>query len=270
MVKTAKKNKRKKRNNTRRTLTGRTLTGRTLTGGTPTFIEVDGKYKNGKMMKYTVKRTKMNKKQQEGYAKKHKVFYPLNKPSRLSDILDIDIKKMKFLTRPIFSPSNPEKNRPDKEDYQTVSINNKEDIENIEITNKIIKNIIDDVSTKNIKSNNQQKYDNDIPKFIQEYKNFIKNNKSMLLKETNETIGWKLLNTPIFLNKIGTKYGFISAELPDLEELQKQMDAPPIAKTNGVQTNTNVSAVNEEPAIIVPEHIRFSKRLKQKIADATK
>ena len=208
----------------------------------------------------------MDKGQQEGYAKLHKVFYPLNEPSDFLDIFKIDPKKMKLLTKPFFSPSN-SNNKPDEEESQTIVINSLNDREDVRVANQIIQNINNDKTIPK----SSQKYDGDIPTFIQEYKKLIETHKNILLYNVvDSTKGRKMLNTPVFLNIIGKKYGYITDELPDLDDLEKQMAAPSMAAINSVQ-NASAAAAAAGPALILkpvalPKHILFSKRLKQFIA----
>lgn len=265
MVKTFKKNK--KRNNKTskklsfKKLSGHKLIGHKLSGGDPMFIKTVAQYKDGILVKYNIQRTKMDKGQQEGYAKLHKVFYSLNEPSNFLDIFKIDPKKMKYLTKPFFSPHDPNRT-PYTEDEQTIVINSMGDFEDIKTTNQIIQNIMNDTTIPK----SSQKYDADIPTFIQEYKKLIETNKNIFLAKTDLTKGWKMLNTPVFLNIIGKKYGYITTELPDLDDLEKQMTAPSIGTIKSVQPAEAAGpALILKPAV-VPKHIQFSKQLKERIA----
>lgn len=265
MVKTVKRNK--KRNNKTskklsfKKLSGHKLSGHKLSGGKPLFIKTVAQYNDGILVKYNIQRTKMDKGQQEGYAKLHKVFYSLNEPSNFLDIFKIDPKKMKYLTKPFFSPPDPNR-APYTEDEQTIVINSMGDVDDIKTTNQIIQNIIND-NTIPVSS---QKYDTDIPTFIQEYKKLIENNKKMLLNNVVDyTKGWKMLNTPVFLNIIGKRYGYITTDLQDLDDLEKQMAAPSIGTINSVQPAAAAVGPVAVPAV-VPKHILFSKQLKQLIA----
>ena len=65
MVKTVKRNK--KRNNK----TSKKLSFKKLSGGKPLFIKTVAQYNDGILVKYNIQRTKMDKGQQEGYAKLH-------------------------------------------------------------------------------------------------------------------------------------------------------------------------------------------------------
>ncbi len=261
MVKTV--NKKNKRNNkTSKKLSGRKLSGRKLSGGKPLFIKTVAQYKDGILVKYNIQRNKMDKDQQEGYAKLHKVFYPLNEPSDFLDIFKIDPKKMKLLTKPFFSPSDPN-NKADEEESQTIVINSLKDREDVRVANQIIQNINNDTTIPK----SSQKYDSDIPTFIQEYKKLIETHKNMLLAKTDYTKGRKMLNTPVFLNIIGKKYEYITNELTDLEELQKQMDAPSIGTTTPVQTASAAGPAILKP-VVLPKHLLFSKQLKERIAAA--
>jgi hypothetical protein len=264
MVKTM--NKKNKRNNkTSKKLSGHKLSGRKLSGGKPLFIKTVAQYKDGILVKYNIQQNKMDKDQQEGYAKLHKVFYPLNEPSEFLDIFKIDPKKMKLLTKPFFSPSDPN-NKPDEEESQTIVINSLNDREDVRVANQIIQNINNDKTIPKSLNN----YDGDIPTFIQEYKKLIETHKNILLANTDYTKGRKMLNTPVFLNIIGKKYEYITDELPDLDDLEKQMAAPSMAAPSMGATNTVQNAAAAGPAIlkpaVVPKHIELSKRLKQLIA----
>jgi len=262
MVKTVKRNK-KRNNKTSKKLRGHKLISHKLSGGKPLFIKTVAQYNDGILVKYNIQRTKMDKGQLEGYAKLHKVFYSLNEPSDFLDIFKIDPKKMKYLTKPFFSPPDP--NRPlYTEDEQTIVINSMGDFEDIKTTNQIIQNIMNDTTIPK----SSQKYDADIPTFIQEYKKLIETNKNIFLAKTDLTKGWKMLNTPVFLNIIGKRYGYITTDLQDLDDLEKQMAAPSIGTINSVQP----AAAAVGPAIlkptVVPKHILFSKQLKERIAAA--
>jgi len=272
MVKTV--NKKNKRNNktskklsghklSGHKLSGHKLNGHKLNGGNPLFIKTVAQYKDGILVKYIIQQNKMDKGQQEGYAKLHKVFYPLNEPSDFLDIFKIDPKKMKLLTKPFFSPSN-SNNKPDEEESQTIVINSLNDREDVRVANQIIQNINNDKTIPK----SSQKYDGDIPTFIQEYKKLIETHKNIFLYNVvDSTKGRKMLNTPVFLNIIGKKYGYITDELPDLDDLEKQMAAPSMAAINSVQNASAAAgpALILKPAV-VPKHILFSKRLKQFIA----
>jgi hypothetical protein len=248
-----------------RALSGRALSGRALSGGKPLFIKTVARYKDGILVKYLIQRTKMDEDQQRGYANLHKVFYPLNEPSSFLDIFKIDPKKMKLLTKPFFSPPNTDPNNvpvDEETESQTIVINSFDDRNDVKVANQIIQNINNDTTIPAA----QHKYDGDIPTFIDEYKKFIERNKRILLLNTpNLTKGTKMLNTPVFLNIIGKKYGYITNELPNLEELQTQMFAPSMATTS--------EPVPEGPAaiprpVVLPKHIQYSKKLKEMIANA--
>lgn len=267
MVKTV--NKKNKRNNkTSKKLSGKKpigkkLIGKKLIGGKPLFIKTVAQYKDGILVKYNIQRNKMDKDQQEGYAKLHKVFYPLNEPSDFLDIFKIDPKKMKLLTKPFFSPSDPN-NKADEEESQTIVINSLNDREDVRVANQIIQNINNDTTIPK----SSQKYDGDIPTFIQEYKKLIETHKNIFLNNVVDyTKGRKMLNTPVFLNIIGKKYEYITNELTDLEELQKQMDAPSIGTINSVQTASAAGPAILKP-VVLPKHLLFSKQLKERIAAA--
>ena len=246
-------------------LNGHMLNGHMLNGGKPLFIKTVAQYKDGILVKYNIQRNKMDKDQQEGYAKLHKVFYPLNEPSDFLDIFKIDSKKMKLLTKPFFSPSDPN-NKPDEEESQTIVINSLNDREDVRVANQIIQNINNDTTIPKSLNN----YDGDIPTFIQEYKKLIETHKNIFLNNVvDSSKGRKMLNTPVFLNIIGKKYGYITDELPDLDDLEKQMAAPSMSAINSVQNASAVGPAVVGPAVVpavVPKHILFSKQLKQLIA----
>lgn len=187
---------------------------RRISGGKPKVITVKGYYKNGVLLYYRISH-KMNTEQQQKYADKHKVFYSTKSPSILDQIFSIDAEKVKNVVDQFFllkKPSYIEK-------YETIVVHDKDDIEKIETTNKIIANINGMTTISTLSTN----YNNNLSEFIPVYKQFIETNKSLLLK--NEK-GMELLNTPIFLNIIGLKFGFITEKFTDLEKIKEEMDKP--------------------------------------------
>lgn len=194
-------------------------TRRLLRGGKPDFIKIVAYHKDGLLVDYKIIYNNFENDDQKKYAKIHKVYYPIK-----GNNFHFDPKRIKIKSQNFFYPSNPLKM--DKSDFQTIAIHHPDDIEKIEITNKIIQNINDDKTIQN----SSQNYDGDKLKFIEEYTKFIRTNESTFLNGlSNKNSGRKLLNTPVFLNIIGTRYGFIKDELgkeEDLDEIKELMDAP--------------------------------------------
>ena len=194
-------------------------TRRLLRGGKPDFIKIVAYHKDGLLVDYKIVYNNFENYDQKKYAKLHKVYYPIK-----GNNFHFDPKRIKIKSQNFFYPSNPFKM--DKSDFQTIAIHHPDDIEKIEITNKIIQNINDDKTIQN----SSQNYDGDKLKFIEEYTKFIRTNESTFLNGlSNKNSGRKLLNTPVFLNIIGTRYGFIKDELgkeEDLDEIKELMDAP--------------------------------------------
>ena len=193
-------------------------TRRLLRGGKPDFIKIVAYHKDGLLVDYKIVYNNFDNDDQKEYAKIHKVYYPIK-----GDIFHFDPKRIKIKSQNFFYPSNPIKM--DKSDFQTIAIHHPDDMTKIEITNQIIQNINGDTTIQN----SLQKYDGNNSKLIDEYKKFIKTNENIFLNGLNDRrkLGRKLLNTPVFLNIIGTRYGFITSELEEnLDEIKELMDAP--------------------------------------------
>ena len=192
-------------------------TRRLLHGGKPDFIKIVAYHKDGLLVDYKIVYNNFDNNNQKEYAKIHKVYYPIK-----GDIMKFNPKIIKIKSQNFFYPSIPLNM---ESDFQTIAIHHPDDMKKIEITNQIIKNINGNTTIQN----SSQKYDGDNSKLIEEYKKFITTNENIFLKGLNDRrkLGRKLLNTPVFLNIIGTRYGFINSELEEnLDEIKELMDAP--------------------------------------------
>lgn len=193
-------------------------TRRLLHGGKPDFIKIVAYHKDGLLVDYKIVYNNFDNNNQKEYAKIHKVYYPIK-----GDIMKFNPKIIKIKSQNFFYPSNPLKM--DKSDFQTIAIHHPDDMKKIEMTNQIIQNINGDTTIQN----SSQQYNGNNSKLIEEYKKFITKNEEIFLKGLNDRrkLGRKLLNTPVFLNIIGTRYGFITSELEEnLDEIKELMDAP--------------------------------------------
>jgi hypothetical protein len=195
-------------------------TRRLLRGGKPDFIKIVAYHKDGLLVDYKIVYNNFDNDDQKEYAKIHKVYYPIK-----GDIMKFNPKKIKIKSQNFFYPSNPLKMN--ESDFQTIAIHHPDDMTKIKITNQIIQNINGDTTIQN----SLQKYDSNNSKLIEEYKKFITTNESIFLNGLSNNdrriLGRKLLNTPVFLNIIGMRYGFIDNELKEnLDEIKELMDAP--------------------------------------------
>ena len=214
-------------------------TRRLLRGGKPDFIKIVAYHKDGLLVDYKIMYDSFNIEDQNKYAKIHKVYYSIGSKSLFNDVMDlfkIEPKIVNIKIKSFFSL--PDKNSNYKlVDYQTIAIHHPDDIKKIEITNQIIQNINGDTTIQN----SLQKYDGNNSKLIEEYKKFIKTNEKTFLKNIDEPSGRKLLNTPVFLNIIGIRYGFIDTELENLDKIKELMDAP-ITTTSSTATSSTATS----------------------------
>jgi hypothetical protein len=159
----------------------------------------------------------------------------------------------------------------DKSDFQTIAIHHPGDMEKIEITNQIIQNINGNTTIQN----SSQKYDGDNSKLIEEYKKFITTNESIFLNGLNDRIklGRKLLNTPVFLNIIGTRYGFIKSELEEnLDEIKELMDAPMATSSTATSSTATSSTATSStgPTTFAPAPISTRRKISNRLRDLIK
>jgi|LauGreDrversion4_2_1035121.scaffolds.fasta_scaffold22147_2 hypothetical protein len=244
-------------------------TRRLLRGGKPDFIKIVAYHKDGLLVDYKIVYNNFDNDDQKEYAKIHKVYYPIK-----GDIFNFDPKRIKIKSQNFFYPSNPIKM--DKSDFQTIAIHHPDDMTKIEITNQIIQNINGDTTIQN----SLQKYDGNNSKLIDEYKKFIKTNENIFLNGLNDRrkLGRKLLNTPVFLNIIGTRYGFIKSELEEnLDEIKELMDAPmgPTSSTATSSTATSStgpasSTATAPTAPTAPAPVSTRRRLSNRLRDLIK
>jgi len=215
-------------------------TRRLLRGGKPDFIKIVAYHKDGLLVDYKIVYNNFDNNNQKEYAKIHKVYYPIK-----GDIMKFNPKKIKIKSQNFFYPSNPL--NMDKSDFQTIAIHHPDDMKKIEITNQIIQNINGNTTIQN----SSQKYDGDNSKLIEEYKKFITTNERIFLNGLNDRIklGRKLLNTPVFLNIIGTRYGFIKSELEEnLDEIKELMDAPMATSSTATSSTATSSTATSSTA----------------------
>ena len=242
-------------------------TRRLLRGGKPDFIKIVAYHKDGLLVDYKIMYDSFNIEDQNKYAKIHKVYYSIGSKSLFNDVMDLFKIEPKIVSNKIkYFFSLPDKNSNYKPvDYQTIAIHHPDDIKKIEITNQIIQNINGDTTIQN----SLQKYDGNNSKLIEEYKKFIKTNEKTFLNgltdkkfiKTNEKTflngltdknsGLELLNTPVFLNIIGIRYGFIDNELKEnLDEIKELMDAP--ITTSSTATSSTATSSMAPIAPIAP------------------
>ena len=228
-------------------------TRRLLRGGKPDFIKIVAYHKDGLLVDYKIIYNNFENDDQKKYAKMHKVYYPIK-----GNNFNFDPKRIKIKSQNFFYPSNPIKM--DKSDFQTIAIHHPDDIEKIEMTNKIIQNINGNTTIQN----SSQKYDGNNSKLIEEYTKFITANESIFLNGlNNKNSGRKLLNTPVFLNIIGRRYGFIQNELEEnLDKIKELMDAP--MTTSSTATSYTSPTTTFAPAPI-PTRRKISNRLRDLI-----
>ena len=188
-------------------------------GGEPDVITVNGLYDDDKeLVTYFILHSKMNDEQKEKYAEKHKVFIPSNTTilKTLGKMFDINTKRLKKNVDKYFYPANEKKKFTNT--YKTIVVHHAEDIQKIQMANKIIGNIKtnDAAFTDGMKT----KYDGkNINVVVSEYAKFITTNKDLLLTDfdKDKTVpavsgflkedGERMLKSPVFFKKIGQKYG---------------------------------------------------------------
>jgi len=241
-------------------------TRRFLRGGKPDFIKIVAYHKDGLLVDYKIVYNNFDNDDQKEYAKIHKVYYPMK-----GDIMKFNPKKIKIKSQNFFYPSNPLKM--DKSDFQTIAIHHPDDMKKIEITNQIIQNINGDTTIQN----SLKQYDGDNSKLIEEYKKFITTNESIFLNGLNDRrkLGRKLLNTPVFLNIIGTRYGFIKSELEEnLDEIKELMDAPmttssTATSSTGPASSTATAPTSPTAPAPVSTRRKISNRLRELISQSS-
>jgi hypothetical protein len=192
-------------------------------GGEPDVITVNGLYddtdKDKELVTYFILHSKMNDEQKQKYAEKHKVFIPSNTSilKTLGKMFDINTKRLKKNVDKYFYPANEEvQKKTFTNTYKTIVVHHAEDIQKIQMANKIIGNI--KTNDASFKDRLTTKYDGkNINVVVSEYVKFITTNKDLLLadfvKDKTEPVsgflkedGERMLKSPVFLKKIGQKY----------------------------------------------------------------
>lgn len=193
-------------------------------GKNPVFMKVVGYHQDGVLVKYDIKYG-MDNEQQKKYADTYNIYYSTKTPllGEILDMFDINPKKMKLKYNRFFSlNARNDPNQPVKaSDYETIVIHHPEDIAKINIAKTIIENF------KKITFSSPIQYDGKIPDFIRAYQKFINDNEKILLSGMDTEDGREILNTPVFLNIIGTHFKFIKSKLrDDLDKIKELMDSP--------------------------------------------
>lgn len=227
-------------------------TRRLLRGGKPDFIKIVAYNNDGFFVDYKIMYDSLNKEDQKKYSDLHRVYYSIGSKSLFNDVMDlfkIEPKIIKNKTKSFFSlpGKNPNYKSSDKpSDYQTIAIHHPDDIKKIQIANQIIKNINkntiinDNTTNENIKKTLQKTNEilysplNSIEKikeFIKAYRKFIMNtnNSNIFLgeiKEEDKKKAIEMLNTPVFLEIIGKRYGFINQNASLIQELIDEKEPP--------------------------------------------
>jgi hypothetical protein len=213
MNKTKNRKNRKNRKKTRRTR-----------GGEPEVITVEGLYtttksRNNELIAYHILRNKMNEAQKKDYADKYQVYIPPKSfLTQISKLFDIKPERLKMIFNQHFYPKIGRRNTI-KQEIKTVVIRDADDIEEIEIAQKITENLENAThSTSAIRFNDTftNEYDpatNNKQQIIDEYKNFVDDstNQRILLTGVVDRIkGKKMLRSPVFLKIIGIKGGIFT------------------------------------------------------------
>lgn len=198
-------------------------TRRLLRGGKPNFIKIVAYNKDGLLVDYKIMYDSFNKEDQKKYSDLHRVYYSIGSKSLFGDVMDLFKIEPKIVSNRIKSFfSLPGKNSNYKSvDYQTIAIHHPDDLNKIRIANQMIDNINKDTTVSN-----SRQFGSDIDGFIGAYKPFIGQHKEVFLKGVSDREkGWEMLNTPVFLEIIGNKYGFITEKLSDdLDTIKEKMD----------------------------------------------
>ncbi len=224
MVRTKNRKNRKNRKKTKK-----------VHGGDPNVITINGLYDDDdkELVTYFILHSKMNDEQKQQYAEKHKVFIPSK--SLFDNMLNINTKRLKKTVNKYFYPANEDvKKKKFTNSYKTIVVHDDEDIQKIKMANKIIGNI--KTNDANFTDEMKTQYDGkNINLVISEYVKFITTNKDLLLTGFDEDKtapgflkedGEKMLRSPVFLKKIGEKYGIF--------------DWPSMVKTEGGLDKINI------------------------------
>lgn len=212
MNKTKNRKNRKNRKKTRRTR-----------GGEPEVITVEGLYTtksgNNELIAYHILRNKMNEAQKKDYADKYQVYIPPKSfLTQISKLFDIKPERLKMIFNQHFYPKIGRKHTI-KQEIKTVVIRDADDIEEIEIAQKITENFLTAFRTTTSKifkdtfNKPYSKTDNNEQTTIDEYKNFIDdpdNQKVLLTGVVDRIKGKKMLRSPVFLKIIGIERGIFT------------------------------------------------------------
>jgi hypothetical protein len=122
------------------------------------------------------------------------------------------------------------KNNKYYKDNESIVVHDKENIKRINITNKLINKLNTETFdfTKNNLTNNDCKID--LNKCINEYNNFIDENKTLLLRgivgDEKDIVEKEFFVSPVFFYIIGKKLGFKTCEIDDLDldSVKKELD----------------------------------------------
>lgn len=213
MNKTKNRKNRKNRKKTRRTR-----------GGEPEVITIEGLYNtakpgNNELIAYHILRNKMNEAQKKDYADKYQVYIPPKSfLTQISKLFDIKPERLKMIFNQHFYPKIGRRNTI-KQEIKTVVIRDADDIEEIEIAQKITENFLTAFRTTTSKifkdtfNKPYSKTDNNEQTTIDEYKNFIDdpdNQKVLLTGVVDRIKGKKMLRSPVFLKIIGIERGIFT------------------------------------------------------------
>ena len=193
---------------------------KTQRGGRPKFIKMYAQHTEDGNVIYRFVNDEFDKDDQKKIAEQDRVYYSVKNDKSLMDELKNQVGVLNEEVRSFFYKNPKNENR--KTDKKIIIIRNEKELEQIQIAQKIIKNMKSIPLTK-------QHFDNmklitDIPQFINYHKNLIEHYKDILFNDIDEkSIAEQLLNTSTFI--IGMHYNFINNQLKlNLDELKQKLD----------------------------------------------
>ena len=200
---------------------------KTQRGGRPKFIKMYAQYTEDGNVIYRFVNDEFDIDDQKKIAEQDRVYYSVKNDKSLMDELKNQVGVLNEEVQSFFYKNPKIENR--KTDKKIIIIRNKKELEQIQIAQKIIKNM------NSIPYHLMEQYfyyiENnitditDIQKFINSYKSLItyliKHHKDILFKNIDESIAKQLLNTSTFI--IGMHYNLIINKL-NLDELKQKLD----------------------------------------------
>ena len=191
---------------------------KTQRGGRPKFIKMYAQYTEDGNVIYRFVNDEFDKDDQKKIAERDRVYYSVKNDKSLMDELKNQVGVLNEEVRSFFY-KNP-KNEKWKTDKKIIIIRNEKELEQIQIAQKIIKNM---KSIPLMEDHfNNMKLITDIPQFINYHKKLIEQYKNILFNGIDDkSIAEQLLNTSTFI--IGMHYNFINNQL-NLDELKQELD----------------------------------------------